>query len=64
MRWRLFAAWAAVTVVLILMAISDHLFGTRDIRRLGERLLLAFVWPLAILSPSGRARLFSSGRNP
>jgi uncharacterized BrkB/YihY/UPF0761 family membrane protein len=63
MRWRLIAAWAAVTVVLIFMAISDHIFGVRDSSRLGQRLLLALVWPLAILSPSGRARLFSSGRN-
>jgi hypothetical protein len=63
MRWRLIAAWAAVTIVLMFMAISDHVFGTRDLKRLGYRLLLALTWPLAILSASGRARLFSSGRN-
>jgi hypothetical protein len=64
MRARLIAAWVAVTVVLILMAVSDQLFGKSDLRRLGERILLALVWPLAILSPAGRSRLFRMGRNP
>jgi len=62
MRWRLFAAWVAVTVVLVLMAVSDCLFGKGDLKQLGERVLLALVWPLALLSAAGRARLFRTGR--
>lgn len=64
MRWRLFAVWLAVTAVLVLMALSEQLFGRGDLRRFGERVLLALVWPLALLSPAGRARLFGSGGSP
>lgn len=64
MRWRLFAVWVAVTAVLILMAVSELVFGRGDLRRFGERVLLALVWPLALLSPAGRAKLFGSGGAP
>ena len=60
--WRLFALWLGVTAVIVAMALSDFLFGNRDPRRLGLRVLLAFAWPIAALSRSGRDILFNLGK--
>lgn len=62
MRWRIFSIWVAITVVIMAFAVSDFLFNKTDARRLGLRLALACVWPLALLSSAGRELLFRSGR--
>ena len=62
MRWRIFAIWAAITVVIMAMALSDFIFNKSDARKLGLRLALAIVWPLALMSSAGRNLLFKSGR--
>lgn len=62
MRWQLIAVWAAVTVVLMLMAISDFAFGQRDAKKLGICLALAVFWPIAALSSRGRELLFRTGK--
>jgi hypothetical protein len=58
MRYLPFALWGAITVVLILVALSDLVFGTSGIRLFGIRIALALIWPLAILSAAGRSILF------
>lgn len=63
MRWRVFAVWAAITVVFMAIAVSDLLFGKSDAKKFGLRLALAVVWPLALLSSAGRELLFKSGRD-
>ena len=62
MRWRLFYLWVAVTFVLIAISFSDFFFGRGNAKRLGLRVLLSFVWPLAALSSAGREILFRAGR--
>lgn len=62
MRWLPFVLWIAVTVVLIMVVLSDFLFGKGDAKRLGIRIALAFVWPLAALSRPGRDVLFKEGK--
>lgn len=62
MRWLPFVLWVAVTVVLMLIIISDFAFGAGDAKRLAKRLLLALVWPLAALSSPGRDILFNTGK--
>jgi len=64
MRYVLFLVWVAVSLYLLVTAISDFLFGRHDAVRLAQRLGLALVWPLAILSEAGRAVLFTKGRSP
>lgn len=54
----LFFPWAGITFALILYCLSDTVFGGGGMARLGWRLLLCFVWPLALLSPAGRRILF------
>lgn len=63
MRWRVFAVWAAITVVFMAIAVSDLLFGKSDAKKFGLRLALSVVWPLALLSSAGRELLFKSGRD-
>jgi hypothetical protein len=58
MRYLPFALWGAITVVLILVALSDLVFGKSGIRLFGIRIALALIWPLAILSAAGRSILF------
>jgi len=61
MRWRYLAffVWFSVTVVYALMALSQFLFGRSGARVLYKRLLFALIWPLALLSPEGRAQFFA-----
>lgn len=54
----LFFPWAGVTFALVLYCLSDVVFGGGGWARLGHRLLLCFVWPIALLSPAGRKALF------
>lgn len=56
-----FIAYAAITLVILLVVLSDFVFGDSTWGRLWRRVLLAFVWPLAMLSSSGRAVLFTNG---
>jgi hypothetical protein len=58
MRYLPFALWGAITIVLILIALSDLIFGKSGLRLFGIRLALAVIWPLAILSAAGRNILF------
>jgi len=64
MRYILFVLWASITLFLLLSALSDFLFGRHDGRRLLQRVLLAVVWPVAILSAAGRDLLFNRGTIP
>jgi hypothetical protein len=58
MRYLPFALWSAITIVLVLIALSDFLFGKSGVKLLGIRIGLALIWPLAILSAAGRSILF------
>jgi len=58
MRYLPFALWGAITIVLILIALSDLIFGKSGLRLFGIRLALSVIWPLAILSAAGRNILF------
>jgi hypothetical protein len=58
MRYLPFALWGAITIVLILIALSDLLFGKSGVKLFGLRVALALVWPLALLSAAGRSILF------
>jgi hypothetical protein len=58
MRYLPFALWGAITIVLILVALSDLVFGKSGIRLFGLRIALSVIWPLAILSAAGRSILF------
>lgn len=62
MRWLPFTLWAAITVVLVVIVISDFAFGKGDVKLLGKRMGLAFIWPLAALSRPGRDLLFNVGK--
>lgn len=61
MRWRIFALYVAITVVLMAICASDFFFGKGEGRKLGVRLGLCLIWPLAGLSRAGRDLLFKSG---
>ena len=58
MRYLPFALWGAITIVLILIAVSDLLFGKSGLKLFGMRVGLALIWPIAILSAAGRSILF------
>lgn len=62
MRYLPFAIYAAVTVVILGIVLSDFFFGRADVKRLAIRVALAFIWPLAALSRPGRDLLFNTGR--
>lgn len=61
MKWRFwaFAIWLAVTAVLLLIALSDYVFGESTGRQLLTRAVLILVWPLAMMSSSGRVLMFN-----
>jgi hypothetical protein len=58
MRYLPFALWAAITIVLVLIALSDFFFGKSGARLFAVRIGLALIWPLALLSSAGRSILF------
>jgi len=58
MRYLPFALWGAITIVLLLIAVSDLLFGKSGAKLFGMRVALALIWPLAVLSSAGRSILF------
>ena len=52
--------WVAGIILLVLVAVADALFRTpHNFRALMKRLGLSLIWPLALLTESGRMRLFS-----
>ena len=62
MRYLPFTLWVAITVVFILYAVSDVVFGKSTSGQLLTRIALSLVWPVALLSSSGRALLLNAGR--
>lgn len=62
MRYLALSTWAAVTVVLMVIIISDFAFGKGQAKLLLKRLGLALVWPIACLSRPGRNLLFKEGK--
>ena len=62
MRYWPFTLWVAITVVFIVYAVSDVIFGKSTARQLLTRVALSLVWPIALLSSSGRALLLNAGR--
>lgn len=60
MRWMLLPVWVAVTVILLVMVISSDLFAKKRDDKLGMRLLLCFIWPVALLTKAGRKVLFKT----
>jgi hypothetical protein len=62
LRYLPFTLWVAISVVFIAYAISDVVFGHSTARQLLVRTALALVWPVALLSSSGRALLLNAGR--
>jgi hypothetical protein len=63
MRYLPFTRWVAITAVLVIAAVSEFVFGRSGIRRLGLRVALSLVWPLALFSRAGREVLLSFGRD-
>jgi hypothetical protein len=63
MRYLPFALWAAITVVLIAMSLSSFLFGSLQARQLAINVVLALVWPIALLSGAGRQALLQMGKS-
>ena len=55
----LFVLWILGTILFGLVAMSSYLYSTDAERtqRLHMRLRMALVWPIAVLSSAGRARL-------
>ena len=51
--------WILGFIVLALAATSSYLFSTdpERARRLSGRLSMALLWPIAVMSSAGRARL-------
>jgi hypothetical protein len=51
--------WIFGFIVLTLVALSSYLYSTEAdrARRLQTRVRMALMWPIALLSPAGRARL-------
>lgn len=62
MRYLPFTLWVGISVVFIVYAVSDMVFGHSTARQLLARMALALVWPVALLSSSGRALLLNAGR--
>lgn len=56
-----FSLLISITGVLILIVLSDYIFGDVNLRTTGKRLGLVLVWPLAVLSRPGRELLFNYG---
>jgi hypothetical protein len=58
-----FILWFAGTMLFISVVFSSHAFsevGSPHRKLLGRRLLLCFVWPIALLSKAGRDYLFAT----
>ena len=55
----LFVVWIFGVILLGLVALSSYVYSTDSDRtqRLHTRLRMALVWPIAVLSTAGRARL-------
>jgi len=60
-RWWIFDIWFSITVLFVLIAISTFVFAKDGWKRLGMRVMLAVVWPFAMLSRAGRNLLFKVG---
>jgi len=54
--------WLAGTFSAIVFVSSDYFFGQRPARQFLRSLLLALVWPLALLSAAGRQLLLTAWR--
>jgi hypothetical protein len=63
LRYVPLAIWFALTIAFVAMSLSQFLFGARDWHRLGRKLGLSLVWPLALLSSAGRRILLDEGRD-
>ena len=56
--------WMAVSILLVLVCVGDLLFASgHSFKSFAKRLLLAFVWPLALFSDAGRKSLFKGFRS-
>lgn len=53
-RWMAFYLWLAISISLAGWALSEFIFGATSSKRLVLRILCALVWPIAMLSQSGR----------
>ncbi len=62
MRYIPFFLWIGGTVTLLLLILSDFVFGRGQPATLLKRAALALVWPLAALSRPGRELLFRENR--
>ena len=53
--------WIFGFIVLALVALSSYLYSTEAgperTRRLQTRIRMSLIWPIALMSPAGRARL-------
>lgn len=62
MRYIPFFLWIGGTVTLLLLILSDFIFGRGRPATLLKRAALALVWPVAALSRPGRELLFKTGK--
>jgi hypothetical protein len=51
--------WIAITFVLCLCVLSSAVFGNERASTTVKRLVLAFIWPFAMLTAAGRRVLFN-----
>jgi hypothetical protein len=62
-----YGLWFLGTLALLLLTVADMLFGRLPfadrLRALPLRLILAVLWPLALITRRGREVLFSQWRN-
>lgn len=59
-----YGVWFAVGLALILLALSDLVFGKRTDWRLAvRRIWLSILWPFALLTARGRRQLFIGFRS-
>ena len=54
--------WIAITVIQIVQALADFVFD-REFKTLTKRLVLAIVWPLALISRHGWKLISKSFNN-
>ena len=62
MRYYIFIAYWAISVVLVLWALSDCVYGSSSLKKLAVRVVLALIWPFALLSEAGRNTLIFFGK--
>ena len=56
--------WMAVFILLVLVCVADLIFASgHSFKSFAKRLLLSFVWPLALFSDAGRKSLFKGFRS-